>query len=116
MPLRRLDVCMSGPLTRPTLLKIDVQGFELEVLKGAVEILPAIDAVYVEVSYIPLYQGQPLRDDIEHFLCSVGFECVGAFNDYSHKGERIQSDLLFRRRHSTVGPVWRSATHADGAV
>ncbi len=116
VPLTRLDVCLSGLLTRPTLLKIDVQGFELEVLKGAVGILPAIDAVYVEVSYITLYKGQPLRDDIEQFLCTVGFECVGAFNEYRYKGERIQSDLLFRHRHSTVGPVWRSANHGGGAV
>jgi FkbM family methyltransferase len=45
VPIKRLDACLPTPLPRPVLLKIDVQGFELEVLKGATGLLPQIDAV-----------------------------------------------------------------------
>jgi hypothetical protein len=68
VPIKRLDACLSSPLPRPVLLKIDVQGFELEVLKGATDLLPEIDAVYVEASYIELYEGQALHHEIERFL------------------------------------------------
>ncbi|MEA3643975.1 MAG: FkbM family methyltransferase, partial [Lamprobacter sp.] len=47
--------CLRLPLARPSLLKIDVQGFELEVLKGATGLLPEIDVVYVEASDVELY-------------------------------------------------------------
>ncbi|MGB5833084.1 MAG: FkbM family methyltransferase [Thiohalocapsa sp.] len=50
VPIKRLDACLSTPLPGPVLVKIDVQGFELEVLKGATGLLPEIDAVYVEAS------------------------------------------------------------------
>ena len=39
VPIKRLDTCLSTPLPRPALLQIDVQGFELEVLKGATGLL-----------------------------------------------------------------------------
>ena len=47
VPVQRLGACLSTPLPRPGLLKSDVQGFELEVLKGAIDLLPHVDALYV---------------------------------------------------------------------
>jgi FkbM family methyltransferase len=44
-PIGRLDACLSTPLPRPVLLKIDIQGFELEVLKGGTGLLGQIDVV-----------------------------------------------------------------------
>jgi FkbM family methyltransferase len=44
---------------RSVLLKIDTQGFEEEVLKGADGILPFVAAIQLELSVAPLYQGQP---------------------------------------------------------
>jgi len=97
VPIKRLDACLSSPLPRPILLKIDVQGFELEVLKGATDLLPEINAVYVEASYIELYEGQALHHDIEWFLEESGYRLVGRFNAHLHQGEPVQADLLFRR-------------------
>jgi FkbM family methyltransferase len=97
VPIKRLDACVSTPTLRPTLLKIDVQGFELEVLKGATDLLPHVDAVYVEVSYIELYEGQALHEDIERFLTEAGFSMQGRYNAYLHQGEPVQADLLFHR-------------------
>ncbi|WP_323696903.1 FkbM family methyltransferase [Thiorhodovibrio litoralis] len=95
--IQRLDTCLTSPLARPYLLKIDVQGFELEVLKGATALLPEIDAVDVEASDLELYQGQPLRAEIEQFLLDAGFHVSGHFNAQFHQGQRIQADWLFRR-------------------
>jgi FkbM family methyltransferase len=97
VPIERLDACLATPLPRPALLKIDVQGFELEVLKGATDLLPHIDAVYVEVSYVELYEGQALHDDIRRFLTNAGFTLDGGYNTHVHQAEPVQADLLFRR-------------------
>ncbi len=61
VPLNTLD---SYPLPLPskaskTLLKIDVQGHELEVLKGSKNSLPGIDAALVECSFAEEYKGAP---------------------------------------------------------
>jgi FkbM family methyltransferase len=97
VPIKRLDACVSTPLPRPFLLKIDVQGFELEVLKGATGLLPNLDAVYVEASYVELYEGQALHEEIERYLTDAGFILDGRYNTHLHQGEPVQADLLFRR-------------------
>ncbi len=102
VPIKRLDACLSTPLPWPVLLKIDVQGFELEVLKGATGLLPQIDAVYVEASYVELYEGQALHEEIEGFLTGAEFSLDGRFNTHIHLGEPVQADLLFRQRTSST--------------
>lgn len=54
-------------------LKIDVQGAELDVLKGAVNILRNISVVQLEVEFVPIYRKQPLFADVDQFLRSQGF-------------------------------------------
>jgi FkbM family methyltransferase len=97
--VRRLDdLLQPGELIAPVLLKIDVQGGELAVLQGAESILPSIDAVLVEVSFVELYAGQALADEVWHYLRSHNFSCRGAWSmSYGHKRECLQGDLLFAR-------------------
>jgi FkbM family methyltransferase len=54
-------------------LKIDVQGAELDVLKGAVLTLRETAVVEVEVEFVPLYQQQPLFADVDLFMRESGF-------------------------------------------
>ena len=54
-------------------LKIDVQGAELDVLRGAERQLQTITVVHVEVEFVPIYRGQPLFADIDQFLRAHGF-------------------------------------------
>ena len=54
-------------------LKIDVQGAELDVLKGATRTLKDALVVQTEVEFVPIYQGQPLFSDIDQFLRAQGF-------------------------------------------
>lgn len=79
------------------LLKLDVQGFELNVLRGAEVTLAHCAYVYAECSEVPLYDGQALRPAVEAFLAARGFELTGSFNPTRHQGQLIQSDCLFHR-------------------
>ncbi len=58
---------------RVDVLKLDVQGAELEVLQGAERLLPTVRLIEAEVSFNPMYLGQPLFGDIDAFLRSHGF-------------------------------------------
>jgi FkbM family methyltransferase len=83
----------------PTLLKIDVQGFELEVLQGCGDLINCIDWCYVECSYRELYIGQPLVDDVIAFLHPLGFHLKGVFGQHiDQSGEAVQADFLFERQ------------------
>ena len=97
--VRRLDGLLEPTeLSRPVLLKIDVQGGELAVLQGAEAILGSIDAVLVEVSFVELYTGQALADEVWDHLRGHGFTCRGVWSmTYSRGGECLQGDLLFAR-------------------
>jgi FkbM family methyltransferase len=64
------------------LLKLDVQGSELDILKGAKETLTNTCVVYLEVEYSEIYKKQPLHSDIDNFLRESGF----AFIDYRDPG------------------------------
>jgi FkbM family methyltransferase len=98
--VRRLDeVLHTEELAAPVLLKIDVQGGELGVLQGAARLLGSIHAVVVEVSFVELYSGQALADDVWDYLRGFGFSCRGAWSlTYGAGGECLQGDLLFAGR------------------
>lgn len=97
--VRRLDdVLTTADFVGPVLLKIDVQGGELGVLQGAEQILQSIDAVLVEASFVELYTGQPLVDEVWGNLRSSGFSCRGVWSiGYGVAGECLQADFLFVR-------------------
>lgn len=79
------------------LLKLDVQGYELQVLKGAVQTLKSCSHVYVECSEVALYDGQALRAEVEAFLVGQGFKLTGRYNPSMADGRLIQADYLFSR-------------------
>ena len=58
-------------------LHIDTQGYELEVLKGAVESLKFINEIECEVNYAELYEGCPMESEITDFLREQGFSLTG---------------------------------------
>jgi len=88
-------------------LKIDVQGLELEVLKGVDKLSDFFEYVYVESSFVELYKDQPLFTDILKFLDHHQFRLYGLYNPQSNKNRMIiQADCLFRRvsrHHSNPG-------------
>jgi len=98
---RLTDILDVAALPGPILMKIDVQGGELDVLKGAADALPLIDSIYAEVSFVNLYEGQPLASDITAFLHDHGFMLRGVYNHYFAGGiGPTQADFLYVRAAS----------------
>ena len=62
------------------LLKIDVQGGEMKVVKGAPRLLSHTLVVMTEVEFAPLYKDQPLFSEVDCFLREQGFFLHGLFN------------------------------------
>ena len=79
-------------------LKLDVQGFELPVLRGAVKTLKQCRYVYAECSHMPLYVGQKLYGDVAEWLHDNGFQPIQRLNEAHHDGQLVQADYLFERR------------------
>jgi len=85
-------------LIKPVFVKIDVQGYELEVLKGSEDLLEFIDHIYVECSFVELYEGQALADEVIAYLVNYSFRLKGVYNTfYDKNGIAIQADFLFAR-------------------
>lgn len=99
VPVGRLpDFVSREALGAPALLKIDVQGTELDVLRGAADLLDEFDWLYVEASWLPLYEGQSLADDVTAYLETKGFVVADLFNQVTGPdGALVQADFLFRR-------------------
>lgn len=97
VPVRTLDALVGGAdLRAPVLLKIDVQGYEMEVLRGATATLRRLAAVYVEQSYVPLYEGQPLAAEVAGLLAEAGFRQAAELNVVERPDlGKLQSDCLF---------------------
>lgn len=102
VPVNRLDDLGHLWVFRSRqLLKLDVQGFELNVLRGAVETLKSCAYVYAECSEVTLYDGQALRPEVEAFLAQHGFVVDSRHNEQWSSGELIQADYLFVRAADT---------------
>lgn len=95
----RLDETLTmADLHAPALLKIDVQGGELEVLQGAAALLPGFDRIYVECSFSEFYQGQALADEVTDFLAAAGFTPTVYWRPCRDAdGRPVQADILFVR-------------------
>ena len=80
-------------------LKLDVQGFELEALRGAERSLARLAGIQVELSLVPLYEGAPAWDDVIRHLQKRRFSPAHlepAFED-PRTGEILQVDAVFMR-------------------
>ncbi len=102
VPLTTLDrVAPSYLSERATpLLKIDTQGYEWAVLDGALATLPKIRGLQVELSALPLYEGQHLWQETIARLQGEGFvlwSLQPAFTDHRN-GRTLQWDGLFFRQ------------------
>lgn len=90
------DVLADAGLPGPVVIKLDVQGYELAALKGMPRILETASHVYVEVSFLELYSGQPLAHEIIAWLAERDFILAGAYNPtFTDDGAAVQADLLF---------------------
>jgi len=111
-----VDVERLDELARPLLprtgrlfIKVDTQGYEKEVLKGATGLLPQTVAIQLELSLVPLYEGAPTFNEMIAFVQDHGYELfaiVPGFQD-ERTGRLLQVDGLFVRSElsSAIDPV-----------
>jgi len=107
VPLRRLDDALDNLLTtaissHAILLKLDVQGYESHVLAGATQTLANTAALQLEMSLLPLYEGETLMPQMHASLTAQGFELWDiepSFRDPA-TGRLLQVDGIFTRSTS----------------
>ena len=99
--LARLDSVAADYLAdgARVFLKIDAQGYESQVLEGARELLPRVAGLQVELSFVPLYEGEPLFAEMMASLAGLGFELHGLFPAFTdvRTGRMMQADGIFFR-------------------
>ncbi|MBM4009929.1 MAG: FkbM family methyltransferase [Planctomycetes bacterium] len=98
VPLRTLDsLVVTGELLRPDLVKLDVQGYELEVLRGAASVLEHAQVLLVELSFRRLYADQPLAHEVIAFLGQRDFRIadICTYSQRARDAALLQSDVLF---------------------
>lgn len=97
--LSKLDtVFQDRDLEGPICLKMDLQGYELEALKGATELLSRCHYVIVETVLEKSYEGEPHFIELVEFLNEHGMTCSGILNTEENERRQIaQIDALFSR-------------------
>jgi FkbM family methyltransferase len=81
VPVRTLDTVLAGERIEDDLLiKIDVQGFEDRVIRGGAQTFRRAKAVLIEMSFVPLYDGQSLFDEVHECLMQAGLRLAGFKN------------------------------------
>jgi FkbM family methyltransferase len=100
--------CAEWNIPHVDILKLDVQGAELDVLKGAQQLLARqrISIIYSEVILCPTYAGQARLHEYLALLDSHGYDLVNLFNPVNNHRRLLQADFLFadRSRYQTVLP------------
>lgn len=99
IPVKRLDSILSeANMKGKTLLKLDVQGYEKNVIEGSSAILQFVDIILLEISFVSLYENQPLFTELNEFLRTNGYEFVAPLSFHKGKANRIiEMDALYRR-------------------
>ena len=100
-PLIRLDSVADQYLVSASRLfiKIDAQGFEWQVLDGAAETLKRAQGVLLELSLVPLYDGQHLWREMIERMESEGFTLWAVQKGFTdpRTGRSLQVDGIFLR-------------------
>jgi len=94
----------AAALKCPLLMKLDVQGFELEVLKGGRRALGLSEVVIMEVSLIPYNDGAPLFSEVIAFMNGEGFVAFDFCGQIRRESDHalFQTDVVFVRQESSL--------------
>jgi FkbM family methyltransferase len=100
--LSTVDDFMAGhpEIEDEILLKLDVQGYEIEALKGALKNLNRIRLIQAELSFAPLYDNAPRYEEVVDYLKARKFELFSVMPGFrdEQSGQMLQADGLFVRQ------------------
>lgn len=99
--IKKLDSIFDNLCSTSTkvYMKIDTQGFESKVLKGAENALQKIDTIQMEMSLVPLYEGELLFHELYSLMIDNGYSLVAILPGFTdkHSGQLLQVDGVFHR-------------------
>jgi len=81
------------------LIKMDVQGSELDIIKGALPIIRKTDSLLLELQTLEYNKGAPMASDVISYLQGIGFDMVDILNLMYSENHLIQVDVLFINRN-----------------
>lgn len=101
--LRTLDSLLND-VESPALLKIDAQGYELHILRGAAKILSEFEAVLLEVATIEINEGAPLLHEVVAFMKAQGFVAYDILEIHRRPLDKAlnQVDIVFINERSQL--------------
>jgi FkbM family methyltransferase len=89
------DLVVESSLPSPNLLKIDTQGSELLILKGAEVTISKTEVIYLEMPVMSYNEGAPTWDAVMQHLISRGFVPIAVLEKHTLRGALVQMDMLF---------------------
>ena len=96
------DFCKENHIERIDILKLDIEGFELNALKGARELLAdqKIDIIYSEVNFLSTYEKQPLFHELTAYLEKMDYYLfnIDNFSGGSPIRQAVQSNATYISR------------------
>jgi FkbM family methyltransferase len=105
--VRTLDEILEGLRVATSLskiyLKLDTQGYDLEVLRGASQALASVAAVQTELSFVPLYKGMVPWQQMVAEITGRGFDLSGFFPVTVDDRQRlIEADAVYIRQEPPI--------------
>ena len=87
-------------ISKVDVLKLDVQGFEVEIFKGAKKSMTEgkIGLLYFEITFIKMYVGLPSFTELYEFCISCGFELVSIYPMHYRQSMAGWTDILFKHK------------------
>lgn len=116
-PMTTIDALVAKTgVPQPDLIKLDLQGFELDALRGATECLKHASALMLELSFFHLQENQPLAEDVIAFTREHGFRLhdIPALWHRPLDGALAQGDFVFiKEGHPLLkDDRWNNQQHA----
>ena len=123
LPCETADQVAQQLRTHFDVIKLDVQGAELDVLRGSTNSLEHALAIDIEVEFCELYKDQPLFDQVFSFLRKAGLEFIDftfiyrwSPDAYNGLGQATFSDALFMRSPEKVAESKTASTISKFAI
>ena len=105
LPMQRLDGLLEPlALEGPLFVKIDTQGFEIEILKGAEQILRKTEAALLETSLLEFNEGAPSINEVIAFMDERDFVPFDICELHRRASDQVlfQCDILFVKKDSAL--------------